>query len=518
MPRLLNGILLLVLAASANPASAQKGEELALFRKYYSSARSSAERKEAVLTLESLEDPGVFALLYPKLEDKSVEPGVADAILRVLAGFKTGAQQRQVLDALKAEKTEPGKLGLLQVIAQGKWKDTAAVVPQLLGDTSWEVRRRALEALLACGDPGVAQKIVPSCADEQDAVRFRALDALAGLGSPLVLPQAIARLDDPSRLVRQSAIRALMLVRSKLAVDPLVQRMQKEEGVLLVDLAEALAGLTGLEYGTEPVRWAQWWSAQDKAAYDIPSVEAVALLRGHRSAHTGAAGWDFPETKPGGRAFPIPTPSRRMVFVIDCSGSMEALVTDKERFDPQDYPERSRIEIVKAELTRKIETLPAYVKFNIIAFATDVNAWKPAAQDANVLVKYAAKEWIKRLHAIGGSSNEGLSLTGLVNSSGVDKGRTNAFDALRVALGVRDLRTADADYAKAEADTIFFLSDGRPTAGTYVDPADILREIRKLNELRKVVIHTIGIGEFDADFMKRLAAENGPGVFVELGK
>jgi Mg-chelatase subunit ChlD len=66
-------------------------------------------------------------------------------------------------------------------------------------------------------------------------------------------------------------------------------------------------------------------------------------------------------------------------------------------------------------------------------------------------------------------------------------------------------------------DTIFFLSDGRPTVGDYVDPQDVAREVRELNQLRKVVIHTIAIGEFQKDFMKVLAEQNG-GIFVDLGR
>jgi hypothetical protein len=64
---------------------------------------------------------------------------------------------------------------------------------------------------------------------------------------------------------------------------------------------------------------------------------------------------------------------------------------------------------------------------------------------------------------------------------------------------------------------VFFLSDGRPSHGDYVDPEDILREVRAANKLRKVVLHTIAIGEFQKDFMNRLAEDNG-GVFVDLGR
>jgi hypothetical protein len=518
MPRLAHGLLIFILAATCTLAWAQKGEELALFRKYYSSAQSAAERKEAVLTLEHLDDPGVLAVLYPKLGEKNVEPDVAEAIVRVIAGFQSDAQHKQVFETLKAEKAEPGKLALLQAIALGRWPDRLGVLPLQLLDKSWEVRRRALDALVACDGPAAAEKIAPLCGDPQDVLRFKALDALAGFGSRLVLPRAIALLDDPSRQVRQSAIRALALVRDKSAVEPLIRRLQKEEGLLVLDLADSLGALTGREFGLEPVRWAQWWSEQDTQTYDIPTPEGVAYLRGHRPSRSGTGGGGFPDTNPGGPVFPVPTPSRRVIYVIDCSGSMETLVTERERYEGQHYPDFSRMEIVKAELQREIERLPSYVKFNIIAFATDVDPWKPTLQPANVLVKYAAKEWVKRLYAIGGESRQALALNGLTGASNIEKGKTDAFDALRVALGVDDLRTADATYAKVEADTVFFLSDGRPTAGLYTDPDDILREVRKLNELRKVVIHTIGIGEFDKDFMKRLAEENGPGQFVDLGK
>ena len=53
--------------------------------------------------------------------------------------------------------------------------------------------------------------------------------------------------------------------------------------------------------------------------------------------------------------------------------------------------------------------------------------------------------------------------------------------------------------------------------GDFIDPADILREVKAANELRKVRIHTLAIGEFEKDFMKQIAEQNN-GVFVDLGK
>ncbi len=515
MLSLIHGLLLAALAFV--PAAPQKGEELSLFRKYYASARTSADRVEAVRTLEHLADPGVFEALYPRLLDKNLEPDVEAAIVRVLAGFATEAQQRQVLDTLQKEKAEPGKLALLEAVASARWKDRGGVVAALLADKSWQVRRRALEAVVAANEPGAALKLVPLCDDASDALRFLALDALAALRDARVVPTAIAALGSPSRQVRQSAIRALAFVRDTSAVAPLIRCLEKEQGLLRADLAETLASLTSREFGPNPTEWARWWSEQDPATYAIPSAEGVAYLRGHRQAKSGGSSWEHPGETTGVGLLGTETLSREVVFVIDCSGSMEALVTDKERFDPAHYPDLSRMEVVKTELTRTLERLPAYTRFNILAFATDVSPWKRELQTATFPVRCAAIEWVKRLHPIGGASREGLAAVGLPGASEIEKGRTNAWDALRLALGVEDVRTADANWTKVEADTVFFLTDGRPTAGTYVDPDDILREVHALNALRKVVIHTIGIGEFERSFLQRLAEQNGPGTYVDLG-
>ena len=73
-----------------------------------------------------------------------------------------------------------------------------------------------------------------------------------------------------------------------------------------------------------------------------------------------------------------------------------------------------------------------------------------------------------------------------------------------------------ADSVKSEVDTIYFLSDGIPSVGALVDTDDILKAIREWNRFRRVTIHTLAIGEFQKDFMGKLASQNG-GKFADLG-
>ena len=73
--------------------------------------------------------------------------------------------------------------------------------------------------------------------------------------------------------------------------------------------------------------------------------------------------------------------------------------------------------------------------------------------------------------------------------------------------------------SKRPLDTIYFLSDGRPSVGKLIDPTEILAEVRKQNELFRIVIHAIAIGDSGSykGFLEQLAQENG-GVFVDMGR
>ncbi|MHC5080911.1 MAG: VWA domain-containing protein [Planctomycetota bacterium] len=102
------------------------------------------------------------------------------------------------------------------------------------------------------------------------------------------------------------------------------------------------------------------------------------------------------------------------------------------------------------------------------------------------------------------------------------KGSTNIYDALERAFhpaGPRDPISPPGSRRKtrrnfdALVDTIFFLTDGKPTAGTELRPRRILGAIREWNRIRRITIHGIGLGDHDAGFLKDLAEGSG-GRFV----
>jgi hypothetical protein len=507
--RALVPIVLAALFAAGAPLAQGTGDDeiLTEFKRYFRKYKDTPTRVEAVLALEGSESPEVVALLAPLFD--VVEPEVALASSRVLARFKTRPPVERLLAELAVAQSAEVKSGLLSALAQGGYEQTQAAILPLLDDPAWDVRRRAIQTLAALGDPSAAAALAAHCVETEVAVRCAALDALAQLRSELVLAPARADLAHPTWQVRASAIAALGNVRHVDSIAPLVARMAVEEGRLVEDIGRTLASITGRDFGARVDAWQNFWKSLE-GRFQIPSDAELAKLREiqaqRKEAYQGA---------PGAVAYHgVQTPSQSIVFVIDVSGSMEQEVVDRARFQQGVYPSWKRIDVIKTELIRTIRALESYVEFNVIAFATDVKPWKKSQVKANPLNKSSAESWVSRLEAIGGSSKEDLARAGLVGAANLEGGKTNTYAALMAALGVEEGKE-QRDY-EVDLDTIFFLSDGRPSHGKFVEPDDVLREVRAANELRKVVIHTITLGEFEKDFMERLAAENG-GNFVDLG-
>jgi len=492
----------------AGTLAAQGGDDeiLSEFKTYFRKYKDVPTRVEAVLALEGCESPGVVDVLSGLFD--RVEPEVGLAAVRVLSRFKTRPPVDAILAKLDGSASTAVKVGLLSALREGHYPDTQQGILPLLEEKDWNLKRNAIQALAATGDASLAPVLAAHCKESEVAVRCAALQGLADLRSELVLGPAIEDLANDSWQVRSTAIAALGRVRHAGSIGPLIERMSQEEGRLVADIAASLAEITGRDFGTRIDAWQNFWKTFE-GRFQIPTEQEIAKLRAvqaqRKEQYEGATGVSY---------HGIDTPSRSTLFVIDVSGSMEQEVVNKERFKDGQYPSWKRIDVIKTELIKTIRSLEPYVQFNVIAFATDVRPWKKGLVRANPLNKSSAETFVSRLEAIGGASKEDLARVGLTGSANLEGGKTNTYGALMAALGVEEGKET-SDY-ETDLDTIFFLSDGRPSHGRYVEPDDVLREVRRVNDLRKVVIHTITLGEFEKDFMERLAHENG-GTFVDLG-
>ncbi len=484
-------------------------EILKEFKKYFRKFKETSDRVEAIMALDGTDSPQLVDVLLPILKDKDTE--VVDAAVKILAGLKGETSVAAVFVALAEKKDEPSRLGILRVIAEGGLKGDYEPLLECLSDKSWRIRYRVVLALAARNEKRSVPRFIELTADKEPAVRCAAMEALGNFHEEAVVDIGIEALQDKTWQVRSSAAKVLLQVRARRSIGPLVAAMEVEEGRLLKDFSLALEEITGKFYGMRTEEWRKWWTTNVER-FEIPSDEQLASTKAKRAENAAIY------SPPGSTSYHgIESPSRRVLFIIDVSGSMEAQVIEKERFEDGDYPSMSRIDIVKTELQRTIEGLESYVELNILAFATQVKPWKKEIVKCNVLNKKSAMEWVGRLEAIGGNSKEGLARAGLTGAANLGEGKTNTYGVLMRALDVEGGRGSQDEAYEVAVDTIFFLSDGRPTVGELVDPDDILREVQIANELRKVVIHTIALGEFQKEFMKTLARQNN-GQFVDLGR
>jgi hypothetical protein len=86
---------------------------------------------------------------------------------------------------------------------------------QALGDSGWEVRRAAAEALGKLGDPQAVPPLIKALGDSDRDVRFAAAWALGKLGDPQAIPALIQALGDRSENVRRAAQQAIQQIETK---------------------------------------------------------------------------------------------------------------------------------------------------------------------------------------------------------------------------------------------------------------------------------------------------------------
>jgi uncharacterized protein with von Willebrand factor type A (vWA) domain len=181
--------------------------------------------------------------------------------------------------------------------------------------------------------------------------------------------------------------------------------------------------------------------------------------------------------------------------VLDVSGSMNFVGSERDG-------SRKKADVLYEELDRAVRSLPDGAIFNLVAFSSAVTVWRPEPQARSAKTAAAASEWLRKRDVIGA---------------------TNIHDALETAFRLMGAGGAKDRSSEPAYDTVFFMTDGKPTNGKVVEPDRILAEVRRWNETRRVRIHVVGMGghekangdesapedDFDPAFLRRLAEENG---------
>ncbi len=400
---------------------------------------------------------------------KKISKGLDNAVLRLKNLENDFTRNRAMLTQAVLVAAE-----LMESLDGEAFNDAfARLTAQWLRAKGLSSKLRWFDAISEVGRPVVSEALHAVAADaELDTVlRVRAVDALAARRDGLMFGKALTMLTLPvdQQPLLLAAIRTLRTMHDRRGIVPLMgfldrQDLKRERG----DAHLALVSLTGVDHGPYSGQWKKWWEDTEKT-FTMPKEPKSA----------GAV--KAPED--GKTFYGIHTFSDKILFIVDISGSMDKQAKGKGAKG------RTKMQILQQELIGTVANLNPTDTFNVVFFNHQVIPWQQRKIVANERNKKLLKDWVTEQKPLGG---------------------TNIFDALELGFKIAHRVTGPPDL-----DTIFFLTDGKPTAGKIRDPARILEIMKAWNETGHLTIHTIGIGkDHDMDFLKKLA-QIGDGTYIK---
>lgn len=477
-------------------------------------ALSGFDRKEAAELLLDLWSVSAQRARAMKIEkfDKIKEMDAMPIKKKLQAGMVTlsggEVQEKQKYDRLKAEikdltariSQEEGIKEKIRPALAGMSGEGAGKIleKRLSSSKDWSVRAAAAGALGAFGGDNVREKLEKALKREKDPRAVVAiLEAFGGMRAKESLP-AIAKKLKKNRdwQVTLAAAQAIQQIGDPEGIGIVISLLKDATGRVKEEVNDVLVEMTGVDKHGSHATWLDWWNT------NRASLAAGTYRKPSRSKGGAKAG--------GTTFYGIPVISNRVVFILDRSGSMSSPAEWKpdtgvatgngggggkaERVGDR------KIDVAKYELKKAIRALKPKVRFNVIFYNQDYMIWlEEGLAVANPKGKKDAIAFIDSLEP---------------------EGATNIFDPTEKGFLIqerkdpRSKKDPDIGLIKGGVDTIYLLSDGHPNNGRIIEPGAILAKVKEMNRLRKIVIHTVGVGRgINVNFMRSLAEDTG-GTFV----
>lgn len=422
--------------------------------------------------------------------DESVKVAIVGALARI------GNATPKVVDELdKLVKRGRGAEKPAAIIALARLQKFEMLdTTRLIRDRDPAIKAATLDAC-AMVNQKLAETIDEVAKDRRadDMAKIAAIEALV----PLHATNADKALEFAAQFVtdagswraRATAMDALVHMWDKRAIPLLIARLEAETGRLKLDAFLRLRFLTAREAGMDPAPWKTWWNAQG------------ANFQLRQKPEPGPLGYDFTSTDFGNERasaafFNIPVVTKSLYFIFDASGSMGNPATNRPG-SPR------KIEYAAAKARETLDNLPDDARYNLVLYRY-FSAYPP-----RTALEVAFPDRPLR-------DNETPPLVPV-----------NRRTTQRVEDFIRSIQiggwgdywgTINAAMQNPDVDTVFFLTDGKPTRGEYIRTDEFLAALKERNRFRRLVVNTVvttgGVGG-DADFMKKLAIATG-GLFVQV--
>jgi HEAT repeat protein len=351
----------------------------------------------------------------------------------------------------------------------------------LFKESRWEIRVGVLDGLAAAGDDRVRGFAARGLEDKAFQVRIAAVEALVkvavakgGAFENAALRGVESGLKDERWVVRAASAHATVDFWRLGCIPLLVEAMGREEkaggGRLLIDFRQILHLYTGKSIGFDAELWASWWRAQ-KGKFKLgkrPKANRYGVIQGLSGA---------PEAdKSVVKFYSLPILSRRVAFVFDFSGSMRNDATDGGDARP-------KIDIARDKMKETLFKFRRDQWFNVLVYRY-YSSYPPETKTERAFVA-------RLMPADKMRKTEAADFLDLLKPLGWGCFYESILEAMAIP----------------EVDTIYFLSDGKPSRGRYVTTKGLFDRLRVVNRFRRVMIHTVltGVKGADERFMRDLA-------------
>jgi len=425
----------------------------------------------------------------------------SDLVRETIHLVMTRSTEPEVLAFLREDGLRDGqplvRAGVARILGALRDQASRPTLEALLDDRHWLVRSDAAFALQQIGDPASRDALKAHLDEKNPKAWMACTDAYAsfpGREKDATLLIA-ARIPDKHWQVRLTAVRALARVGTEDCLEPLVLQFASEDGRLKRELHATLKIIARDDLGENPDTWRRWWEHQKKTYGGLPPdlPEMPANPADDRYGRPE----DVPEDNPhyyGRRFF-----SKSVCYVLDTSESMKFTmkIRPEQAGSLGNIPTSgSRMEIARRALVDSLERLDPRTKIRLVFFDTKVKLWRPTLVDATPANVAAAVHTLESIQP---------------------DGETNFYGAIKAALGMHDRPTLDPELPPVP-DTVFFLTDGRPTRGEIQPMPELTSWLRYVNRFAKVRMHVIALGELNVDIeaLRELAiAGDGETIWVQ---
>jgi hypothetical protein len=294
-----------------------------------------------------------------------------------------------------------------------------------------------------------------------------AAEALGRVAGDAALQALLALAGTTHPWPEQAAVlRGLSLRADPRAADEAVKALRNPDPAVKAAAREAAAALIGEDLGDDPAAWEKRWAGA-RAAWIPPGSRQAPPAK-----ETETLPSPKPETRTVARFYDLPVTGRRVVFVVDCSQSM---------WGP-------KMETAKAETEAAVKGLRSTQRFAAVFFNEKTWTWRDVLVRATPAQKWAFVRTLPDLPT---------------------KSYTNISDALERVFGWAGVgRWAVPD--PPGLDEVFFLTDGFPNRGRFLEPDRIAEAVRGWNSTARARIHTVAVGDRTApELLERLSADSG---------